>query len=116
MKKGDISHAWIDYNSVTQELDVRLSDGADARPANAQLGETIDLDSPSILGSSPNVYAGFTSVPARNIMPRTFSPGSSTQATARFPRLRLRHSFFLAVEYYFLCADGVIGWFRQIPI
>ncbi len=61
MKDGDIWYAWIDYNGATDELDVSLSDGVDVRPATPQLSETIDLNSASILGSSPEVYAGFTS-------------------------------------------------------
>jgi len=61
MKNGDIWYAWIDYNGTTDELDVRLSDGVDVRPANPDLSETIDLNASSILGSSPDVYAGFTS-------------------------------------------------------
>jgi len=61
MKNGHIWYAWIDYNGQTHELDVSLSDGVDVRPANPQLSETIDLNASSILGSSPNVYAGFTS-------------------------------------------------------
>jgi len=61
MKNGDIWYAWIDYNGLNDELDVRLSDGVDVRPTSPQLSETIDLDASSILGSSPDVYAGFTS-------------------------------------------------------
>jgi hypothetical protein len=61
MKNGDIWYAWIDYNGTTDDLQVRLSDGVDVRPANADLDETLDLNDPSILGSSPDVYAGFTS-------------------------------------------------------
>jgi uncharacterized repeat protein (TIGR01451 family) len=61
MKNGDIWYAWIDYNGQTDELDVRLSDSVDARPANPQLSQTLNLSDPSILGSSPAVYAGFTS-------------------------------------------------------
>jgi len=61
MKNGHIWYAWIDYNGQTQELEVRLSDGVNTRPASPQLGQTIDLSDPSILGSFPAVYAGFTS-------------------------------------------------------
>ena len=61
MKNGDVWYAWIDYNGLTDQLDVRLSDGADVRPAAAQLTENIDLNLNSILGSAPAVYAGFTS-------------------------------------------------------
>jgi len=61
MKNGDIWYAWIDYNGQTGELDVRLSDSVGARPAQPQLSQSVVLDAPSILGSSPAVYAGFTS-------------------------------------------------------
>jgi hypothetical protein len=60
MKNGDTWYAWIDYNGTTDELDVRLSE-TDVRPTLANLSETLDLNGASILGSSPNVYAGFTS-------------------------------------------------------
>jgi hypothetical protein len=60
MKNGDTWYAWIDYNGTTDELDVRLSE-TDVRPTNPDLSETIDLSGSSILGSAPNVYAGFTS-------------------------------------------------------
>jgi Legume lectin domain len=61
LKNGDIWYAWIDFDGLTHELDVRLSDGVDLRPINPQLSETIDLNDSSILGSAPQVYAGFTS-------------------------------------------------------
>lgn len=61
MKNGDIWYAWIDYNGATHGLEMRLSDGVNVRPASPQLSETIDLNDASILGSSPAVYAGFTS-------------------------------------------------------
>jgi len=60
MKNGNIWYAWVDYNGVTDELDVSLSE-TDVRPSTPDLSEIIDLNSPSILGSSPEVYAGFTS-------------------------------------------------------
>lgn len=59
MKNGDIWYAWIDYNGTTDQLSVSLSDAVDVRPTLPSLTETIDLD--SSLGSSPAVYAGFTS-------------------------------------------------------
>ena len=61
MKNGDIWYAWIDYNGATGELDVRLSDGTNSRPANPQLSQVLYLTNSSILGTSPKVYAGFAS-------------------------------------------------------
>jgi Legume lectin domain len=61
MKNGDVWFAWIDYDGSTHRLDVRLSDGVNVRPSNPQLSQTIDLGNASILGSSPQVFAGFTS-------------------------------------------------------
>jgi len=61
MKNGDVWYAWIDYDGSSHRLDVRLMDGVNVRPANPQLSRTIDLGSASILGSSPQVFAGFTS-------------------------------------------------------
>jgi hypothetical protein len=60
MKNGAVWFAWVDYNGNTDDLQVRLSE-TDVRPASASLDETIDLNDPSILGSSPAVFAGFTS-------------------------------------------------------
>ena len=61
MKNGNIWYAWIDYNGTSNQVDVRLSDGVDVRPASAQLSAIVNLGDSSILGSAPNVYAGFTS-------------------------------------------------------
>ncbi len=61
LKNGDIWYSWIDYNGVTNQLDVRLSDGVDVRPLNPQLSVNVNLNDSTILGSAPNVYAGFTS-------------------------------------------------------
>ena len=61
MKNGDIWHVWIDYNGDTSELDVRLSDGVNTRPATPQLSQSISLNNLSILGPSPQLYAGLTS-------------------------------------------------------
>jgi hypothetical protein len=61
MKNGDVWYAWIDYDGSIPRLDVRLSDGVNVRPANPQLSQTIDLGNAAILGSSPHVFAGFTS-------------------------------------------------------
>lgn len=48
--------AWVDYNGLTQQLDVRWS-ASSSRPTLPMLSSSLDL--PSILGSS-NVYVGFT--------------------------------------------------------
>lgn len=52
-----IFHAWVDYNGVTDQLEVRLS-LTDTRPVNALLSYTVDLV--SILGTT-DAYIGFTS-------------------------------------------------------
>ncbi|WP_079434845.1 PEP-CTERM sorting domain-containing protein [Zoogloea sp. LCSB751] len=52
-----IFHAWVDYNGVTDELEVRLA-LTDTRPTNALVSYTVDLV--SILGTT-NAYIGFTS-------------------------------------------------------
>ncbi len=54
---GDVWNAWVDYNSVTDLLEVRLTRLA-ARPAAALLSYTVDLA--SILGST-DAFVGFTS-------------------------------------------------------
>ena len=54
---GDIWNAWVDYNSVTDLLEVRLTRSA-VRPAAALLSWNVDLA--TVLGST-NAYVGFTS-------------------------------------------------------
>lgn len=49
-------YAWVDYNGIAQDLEVRWSQTA-TRPSGSMLSYTVDL--PSVLGST-NVYAGFT--------------------------------------------------------
>ena len=49
--------AWVDYNGVTQQLDVRWAQ-SNSRPLTAML-QAFGLDLPTILGSQ-NVYVGFT--------------------------------------------------------
>jgi Legume lectin domain/PEP-CTERM motif len=53
----DIWNAWVDYNSVTDLLEVRLTRSA-VRPAAAILSYTVDLA--TVLGST-DAYVGFTS-------------------------------------------------------
>jgi hypothetical protein len=57
LDSGNILNAWVDYNGVTDLLEVRISSTA-ARPAAAQLSRTIDLV--GVLGVT-NAFAGFTS-------------------------------------------------------
>ncbi len=56
MNDGDTFCAWVDYNGVTDLLEVRLAQSA-TRPTNALLSRTIDLL--AVLGSS-NAFVGFT--------------------------------------------------------
>lgn len=57
MNNGDVWSAWIDYDGVTDLLEVRLSDDG-VRSATALLSLTVDLE--TILGT-PDAYIGFTS-------------------------------------------------------
>lgn len=57
MNNGDIWNAWIDYNSVTQLLEARLTRSS-TRPTTAMVTHTIDLA--SVLGTT-NAFVGFTS-------------------------------------------------------
>jgi uncharacterized repeat protein (TIGR03803 family) len=61
MKNGDIWYAWIDYHGDKSEMELRLSDGINVRPASPQLIQNISLDNLSILGLGTQLYAGFTS-------------------------------------------------------
>ncbi|HHM06112.1 MAG TPA: PEP-CTERM sorting domain-containing protein [Gammaproteobacteria bacterium] len=57
MNDGDIWNAWVDYNSVTQLLEARLTRSA-TRPLNALVSYSVDLA--SVLGST-DAFVGFTS-------------------------------------------------------
>jgi len=58
MNGGDIWNAWIDYNSVSQLLEVRLTRSL-ARPTTALLSYN-NLDLAGVLGTT-NAFVGFTS-------------------------------------------------------
>lgn len=58
MNDGDLWNSWVDYNGVTQLLEVRLAKNSDARPAAAYLSYNVDLA--TVLGQ-PNAFVGFTS-------------------------------------------------------
>jgi len=55
---GNILTAWIDYNGLTDLLEVRVTNAGGARPTSALLSDTVDLA--AILGSN-SAYVGFTS-------------------------------------------------------
>jgi hypothetical protein len=57
LNDGDIWNAWVDYNSVTDLLEVRLTRSA-VRPSSAILSYTVDLA--TVLGST-DAFVGFTS-------------------------------------------------------
>ena len=54
---GAVWFAWVDYNGVTDLLEVRVSN-TPARPAAATIFTTVDL--PTVLGTT-NAFVGFTS-------------------------------------------------------
>ncbi len=57
MNEGDIWYAWVDYNGVTKDLEVRLGDST-TRPASPFVEANVDL--PLILGNT-TAFVGFTS-------------------------------------------------------
>jgi hypothetical protein len=57
LDSGSIFHAWVDYNGVTGDLDVRLA-MTDTRPAGALMTYNVDLV--TLLGTT-NAFIGFTS-------------------------------------------------------
>lgn len=58
MNNGNVWSAWVDYNGVTDLLEVRLAEGENAaRPGSAYLSYTVDLI--TVLGT-PNAYVGFS--------------------------------------------------------
>lgn len=59
MNNGNIWSAWIDYNGVTDLLELRLAEGSGAsRPTSALLSYIVDLT--TYLGTT-NAFVGFTS-------------------------------------------------------
>lgn len=58
MNNGNVWSAWIDYNGVTDLLELRLLEGENAaRPNSAYLSYTVDLT--GVLGTT-NAYVGFS--------------------------------------------------------
>lgn len=57
MNDGHIWHSWVDYNGVTNALEVRLALSS-ARPTLPDLSYVVNLQ--ALLGT-PNAYVGFTS-------------------------------------------------------
>jgi hypothetical protein len=57
LNDGIVWNAWVDYDSISQQLEVRLTHSG-SRPAAALLSYTVNLA--AILGST-NAYVGFTS-------------------------------------------------------
>jgi len=57
MNNGGVWNAWVDYNSATQLLEARLTQGS-TRPGSALVSYTVDLA--SVLGVT-NAFVGFTS-------------------------------------------------------
>lgn len=57
LDSGKDMFSWIDYNGITDLLEVRLSD-VDSRPAASLLSLTVDL---ATILATPNAFVGFTS-------------------------------------------------------
>lgn len=57
LDSGSIFHAWVDYNGVSDDLEVRLALN-DTRPLAALMSYNVDLV--TLLGTT-NAYVGFTS-------------------------------------------------------
>ncbi len=57
LNDGQVWNAWIDYNGLTDALEVRLSEAA-VRPSAALVSQVVDLE--TTLGSA-NAFVGFTS-------------------------------------------------------
>lgn len=55
---GAILTAWVDYDGLTDLLELRVANGGASRPGTAFLSDVVDLE--SVLGSS-SAYVGFTS-------------------------------------------------------
>jgi hypothetical protein len=95
LDSGSIFHAWVDYNGVTDSLEVRLALN-DTRPAAALMSYTVDLV--SVLGTT-NAFVGFTSgtgaaTADHDIRRWVFNsefPGGRPDQSGRRQRARTRH-------------------------
>ncbi len=56
-------HVWVDYNGVTDTMDVYFSD-TDTKPGAPTLSSTVDLE--SLFGGTPTLWAGFTGATSFN--------------------------------------------------
>ena len=58
LNNGSVWHAWVDYNGLTDDLQVRLSEDS-TRPTSATIDYTVPGGLENILGQS-SAYVGFT--------------------------------------------------------
>ena len=94
MNNGNIWYAWIDYEGVSQDLEVRLSENP-VRPLAPTLDMTLNL--PSILGDT-NAFVGFTAGTGggwnqQDILSWKFMALPTTRFTGTFNATNLPHGF-----------------------
>ena len=94
MNNGNVWYAWVDYEGVSQDLQVRLSE-IPIRPKAPILDVTVDL--PSILGTT-NAFVGFTSGTGaaynqQDILSWKFMALPTTRVTGTFNLTNVPHGF-----------------------
>ena len=122
MNNGNIWYAWIDYEGVSQDLEVRLSE-IPVRPLAPTLDTTVDL--PAILGTT-NAFVGFTASTGgawneQDILAWKFMALPTTRFTGTFnatnlpPGLKINKGIVLARHRY-VVAGVIYTNYTYVPV
>ena len=119
---GNIWYAWIDYEGVSQDLEVRLSK-IPVRPLAPTLAVSVNL--PSILGGT-NAFVGFTGATGagaheQDILAWKFTALPTTRVTGSFALTNLPPGFQISgggvlVQYKYVVAGHTFTNFSYAPI
>jgi hypothetical protein len=119
---GNIWYAWIDYEGVSQDLEVRLSE-IPVRPLAPTLAVSVNL--PSILGGT-NAFVGFTGATGaggheQDILAWKFMALPTTRVTGSFALTNLPPGFQISgggvlIQYRYLVAGHTFTNFSYAPI
>ena len=122
MDNGNIWYAWIDYEGVSQDLEVRLSE-IPVRPLAPTLETTVDL--PAILGTT-NAFVGFTASTGtawneQDILSWKFTALPTTRFTGTFnatnlpPGLKINKGIVL-VRHTYGVAGVIYTNYTYVPV
>ena len=119
---GNIWYAWIDYEGVSQDLEVRLSE-IPVRPLAPTLAVSVNL--PSILGGT-NAFVGFTGATGaggheQDILAWKFMALPTTRVTGNFSLTNLPSGFQISgggvlIQYKYVVAGHTFTNYSYAPI